>query len=145
MSKLMSLHEYMVRAITHSYEEPWYGSKECVWMAKRFALLVQWIRLGSFNGSAKNATYKKGWTYDPDKRHRFDAGPKVTLRAQDHVILDQWEHWHVWIVYRADKNGRRMIEQNAILGSWTWLGNDAILIHYYAFKDDPILHIFRKK
>lgn len=146
----MTHFEYLVKALTYNYQENAQYGKQCVAMNKRYADLVQWVKLGSFNWEADRATYKKWWTYDPSKRIQLKVG-KDALIVGDHIIQKFSTTWHIGVVHRADANGYYLLAQNDweyhkdTRGNGDGLGNNAIMIRYFKRSDRPILMAFRKR
>lgn len=141
----MTHKEYIAERLTNRVMEQWTNSHQCVGQVKHRARLVCWIILWTFNWSAKKATYKTGWTFDPAKREQMTPWPWKDLKQWDILIQSDWQYGHIWVVHRATDKGYYMIEQNAKTGLWSWLGWDAILIWRYGRSDKKILNFYRIK
>lgn len=142
--------EYLIRALTYNFQESVKLGNQCVAMNKRYAKLVQWVDLGSFNWEADRATYKPWWTYDPKYRDMLEVW-KDKLQQWDHLIQRFMATWHIGVVHRADERWYFLMAQNdweydkKTRWNWDWLWNNAIMIRYFKRTDRPILYVFRKK
>ncbi len=146
----MTHFEYLVKALTYSYQENAQYGKQCVAMNKRYADLVQWVKLWWFNWEADRATHKPWGTYDPSKRIKLVIW-KDKLEQGDHLIQKFMTTGHIWVVHRADEKGYFLLAQNdweydkKTRWNGDWLGNNAIMMRYFKRTDRPILYAFRKK
>ena len=138
----MTHNQYRMSWRLRSVKERGY-KPECVALAKHYCVNVHWITLGSFNGSAKRATYKVWGTFDPQKRNQHKPWPTVPILEGDILILDIWLDGHVCVAHNQVNGWYYAIEQNRN-NTKTWKWQDAINIGWYDYST-PIINIYRKK
>lgn len=145
----MLLHnDYIVLRLTEQVQESpryWF---QCVAQAKDYALQVHGIRLWSFWWSARKATYRKGWTFDPALWNKLTPWPTVRAERWDIVVINSFTgnpDWHVWVIHKQIDWGYYIIEQNAKTGNWKWYWDDAIMVNFKIWTDYPILNFYRKR
>lgn len=145
----MLLHnDYLTLRLTEKVQESPQYWFQCVAQAKDYALQVHGIKLWSFGWSARKATYKKGWTFDPELRHKLTPWPTVRAERSDIIVINafKWNpDWHVWVIHKQIDWGYYIIEQNAKTGNWKWYWDDAIMLNFKTWTDYPILNFYRKK
>lgn len=138
----MSHDSYWMKWRGKRVNEPWF-KYECVGGTKHYVSNVFWVKIWSFNWSAKTCTYKTGWTFDPKSWVKFEPGPDVAIKQWDVLILDIGKDWHVCVGHNQVYNWYYVIEQNRN-NSKTWIGPDAINIWFYDYST-RIINIYRRK
>lgn len=138
----MTHNNYRMTMRLKRVKEIWF-KYECVWFAKHYSTNVHGITLGSFNGSAKKATYKTWGTFDPQKRNQYKPWPTVAILEGDILILDTPWDGHVCIWHNQVNGWYYVMEQNRN-NTKTGQGQDAINIWWYDYST-PIINIYRKK
>ena len=138
----MNHDQYRMSKRLKNVKEPWY-SPECVALVKDYSKNVFGITLWVFWGSAKNATYKTGWTFDPKHFEKLTPWPSVAILQGDILIIDIAKDGHTCVAHNQSNGWYYVIEQNrnnTKTGAW----QDAINIWWYDYSN-PIINIYRKK